>query len=359
MVKNNHTFQTGFLLLLLLLSCSPAALRAQVSRRDLDGLERHRQSKQDVSVLQSIGDPDKSERRWDTPLIGTWDFLDEPAEEEEEYELKKDFPEPRTLAERLLKLPKDLLIPFTPEVEQQIYTYTVSHANAMRTIIGKYKYYAPKMKKSFAILGIPEELTALCIVESAMNPQALSRTGARGLWQFMPETAAHYGMRCDDFVDQRLDISSSTIAAAKYLKNAYNIFGDWALAISSYNCGTLTVQKAIEKAGTTEFWSIYEYLPNETKAYMPAFIAALYTTVYYDKHNIIPRPYTEKQTNIFRITRDMTFREIIKATNIPLEELVKYNPQYQMYYIPGNDKPYYLRLPTQYARKFKDNIKQA
>lgn len=343
-------------LLLLLLSCllTAAPLAAQVSRQDLESLERHRKPQRTVPVLQSIDEP-MDTSRWDYDRIGTWDFLDEEYAGQEGYadDIRLD---QSTIRQRLMTLPQELLIPFNDELEAHIENYVIRHKRALCGILGKYAYYQKSFRSTFERQGIPADLTALAIVESAMNPLALSRAGARGMWQFMPETARSHGLRCDYIVDERLDPYRSADAAARFLKNAYAKFGDWPLAISSYNCGTATVERAITLAGTKDFWSVYKYLPAETRAYVPAFIAALYSLSFHSFHDIVPKPWGEGAVSNFRITRNMTFKEIIRATGIDTRELNRLNPQYLAGAIPGNEKNYILRLPKRYAKLFKDNI---
>lgn len=341
--------------LLLLPACLTAL--AQVSQSDLEGLERHRKPQRTVSVLQSIDDAQDTSR-WDSSLIGTWDFLDEEERVADGGSSDTGLGADRTtMRGRVSSLPAELLIPYTDGLETQIENYVVRHAGALRGILGRYEHYERAFRSAFAAQGIPEDLTALAIVESAMNPLARSRAGATGMWQFMPEAARNYGLRCDYVVDERLDPYRSADAAAKYLRNAYQRFGDWPLAISSYNCGAANVERAILLAGgSTDFWDIYPYLPSETKGYMPAFIAALYTVHFHSLHGIEPKPYSEGAVSNFRITRNMTYKEIMRATGITQKELVSLNPQYLTGAIPGQERNYILRLPKKYATLFKDNI---
>lgn len=353
---------------LLLLACLPSL--GQVSNRDLEGLERHRKPQKAVSVLQSIEDADSSAFAWTVPQMGTWDFLDEeekaddetpapgiPSGEGNARQARPALPlEASLLQQRLLALPQELMIPYNEYLEGQIANYVIRHAGALKGILGKYYYWEENFRSAFRAQGIPEELATLAIVESAMNPLATSPAGARGAWQFMPETARAYGLRCDWSVDERLDMAVSAKAAARYLKAAYKRFGDWALAVSSYNCGPVNVESAIQKAGSREFWDIYPYLPDETKGYMPAFVAALYSTYYHDLHGITVRKYAEEPTCVFYITRNMYFSEIIRATGCTMEELKKHNPQYLNGYIPGKERRFALRLPVKYRKLFADNI---
>lgn len=342
--------------LILLLSCLliPHASHAQVSQRDLEALERHRKPRQAVPVLQSIEDAQDTSR-WDSSLIGTWDFLEEEEREDESPVPEIDWNR-TTIQQRVFTLPQELLIPYNDELEAYIRNYIIRHAKALRGILGRYAYYEKAIRTAFSRHGLPEDLTALAIVESAMVPTALSKAGARGMWQFMPETARRYGLRCDYVVDERLDPYRSADAAARYLKAAYARYGDWPLAISSYNCGPAAVENAILRANSTEFWKIYPYLPAETRGYMPAFVAALYSIMFHDLHGISARPYGEGTITNFKITREMTFKEIMRATGISNAELVRLNPQYISGSIPGYQKNYILRLPKKYAKLFKDNI---
>lgn len=341
----------------LLSFCLPVS--GQVRQSDLEDIERHRKPQRTVPVLQSIDEP-MDTSRWDYDRIGTWDFLDEEERVADDSAEMEEVPvpsfDPTTLRGRIESLPEELTIPYNEYLEKQVENYVINHAGALRGIIGKYRHYETAIRTAFARHGIPDDLTALAIVESAMNPLAMSRAGARGMWQFMPETARTYGLRCDYSVDERLDPYRSADAAARYLKAAYARFGDWALAISSYNCGPGAVESAIIRAGSTDFWSVYPYLPSETKGYMPAFVAALYSLEYHDLHGITPRPYGEGKISNFRITRNMTFKEIIRATGIPAKELTRLNPQYLGGTIPGAQKSYVLRLPAKYSKLFKDNI---
>lgn len=341
--------------LFLQLACLPTV--AQVSSRDLEGLERHRSPQRTISVLQSLDDPVDSSSTT-ASLIGTWDFLDE-EERADEAASRSDAAfnvDYATMKGRLAALPQELILPYNKQMEAQIASYVVSHAGALRGIIGKYRYYESAIRTAFRRHGLPEDLAALAIVESAMNPLALSKAGARGMWQFMPETARRYGLRCDYMLDERLDPYRSADAAARYLKAAYKRFGDWSLAISSYNCGPGAVESAITKAGKNDFWSIYPYLPAETRGYMPAFVAALYSIRYHNLHGIVPRRYSEGQITNFQITRKLSFSQIIRATGIPRKDLIALNPQYLAGSIPGDRRHYVLRLPKKYAKLFKDNI---
>jgi membrane-bound lytic murein transglycosylase D len=158
----------------------------------------------------------------------------------------------------------------------------------MGHILGLCRYYMPIFEEVFNKYDLPLELKYMAVIESALNPMAVSRAGAKGMWQFMYKTARDYGLEIDSYVDERLDPVASADAAARFLSDSYAIFGDWNLAISSYNCGSGNVFKAIRRSGSREFWDIYEYLPRETRGYVPAFVGAMYAFNYYKEHGMTP-----------------------------------------------------------------------
>jgi membrane-bound lytic murein transglycosylase D len=202
---------------------------------------------------------------------------------------------------------------------------------------------------------MPLELKYLPIIESALNPNAVSRAGATGLWQFMRGTGARFGLVNTSYVDERRDPEKSTLAAIRYLSYLYNDFNDWTLALAAYNCGEGNVKKAIRRSGgKTDYWEIYPYLPRETRGYVPAFIAAMYVMNYYDAHRIKPIK-VEFDTNIdtIMVTQRLHFLQISEKLNVPVEQLQALNPQYKKGIIPGNkEKPYSLRLPAATAVEF-------
>lgn len=335
----------------------PTPSLAQISGRDLEGIERHRLTRRPTGVFQSV-DAAQDSLRWDAALIGTWDFAVALAEEGEgaDAPVATAAADTADLRGRLAVLPQELMVPCNEILEAHVRDYIVRHAAALRVILGRYLFHEPALRAVFRRRGVPEDLTALAIVESAMNPSALSRAGALGMWQFMPETARQYGLRCDPWVDERLDVLLATDAAARYLRAAYGRFGNWPLAVSSYNCGPKAVEDAIRRAGSRDFWKVYEHLPGETKGYMPALVAAMYSVYFHDLHGICAREYSEGDVFTFRILRDMTFGEIVRATGMSREVLERLNPQYLAGLIPGSDGPCILRIPGRYGKLFKENI---
>jgi len=255
---------------------------------------------------------------------------------------------------RLIALNSFITIPYSPVVRNHIVRYTQKMPKIISTILGLATYYMPIFEEIFDQHDLPLELKAVAIIESALNPIAVSRAKARGMWQFMHRTALQYGLTITSYVDERYDPIASGHAAAKYLKDAYNVYGDWALAISSYNCGVGNVNKAIRRAGSNAFWDIYPFLPPETRGYVPAFVAALYTLTYYKDHGIKPLS-IEMPAHIdtFYVAKNVHFEQIAKFTNISLDELRDLNPQYLRDFIPG--KPFILRLPHNYTPLFVEN----
>ena len=259
------------------------------------------------------------------------------------------------LIQRLEKMNSCITLPFNETVKNYMVLYSEKMPTKMGHILGLSSYYMPIFEDIFNRYGLPQELKALAIVESSLNPTATSRAGAKGMWQFMYNTAKTYGLRIDSYVDERLDVEKAADAAARYLLEAYNIFGDWCLAISSYNCGSGNVNKAIRRAGKNDFWSIYPYLPRETRGYMPAFVGALYAMTYYKEYGIVPEPVQmPAHTDTFEIRRNLNFSQISEVIGIPGEELQNLNPQYIREIIPGNEGVCILKLPYNYTNAFID-----
>lgn len=256
--------------------------------------------------------------------------------------------------ERIRKMNSFITLPYNEIVKSYIILYSEKMPAKMSHMLGLCNYYMPIFEEIFNNYDMPEELKAMTIIESAMNPLAVSRAGAKGMWQFMYSTAKMYGLHIDSFVDERLDPVKSAEAAAQYLMDAYKIFGDWNLAIASYNCGAGNVNKAIRRAGGSRaFWDIWPYLPRETRGYVPAFVGALYTLKYHKEHGIKPAAVGMPiAVDTFYINKQLHLRQVSELTGAPLDELKNLNPQYRHEIIPGHEREYILRIPYTYTNAF-------
>lgn len=257
---------------------------------------------------------------------------------------------------RLEAMNSFIKLPFNEQVKNYIILYSERMPSKMGRVMGLSTYYFPIFEDILLRYDLPQELKYMAIVESMLNPVATSRAGARGIWQFMYQTGTAYGLEINSFVDERLDVEKAVDAAARYLRDAYRTFGDWALAISSYNCGAGNVAKAIRRAdGRRDFWSIYPYLPRETRGYVPAFVGAMYAMTYYREYGIVPQKMgMPVQTDTFEIRRNLHFEQINGVVGVPVDLLQNLNPQYIHDIIPGNDHPYILKLPYNWTGAFMD-----
>lgn len=219
-------------------------------------------------------------------LLNIWYTHKMAAEDEVDYDMdsvkfESNVPD-SVYIERLKKMNSFISLPYNDIVKNYIILYSEKMPTKMSNILGLCQYYMPIFDEIFNRYDLPEELKAMAVIESAMNPLAVSRAGAKGMWQFMYSTAKMYGLHIDSFVDERMDPVKSAEAAAQYLQDSYEIFGDWNLAIASYNCGAGNVNKAIRRSGGKRaFWDIWPYLPRETRGYVPAFVGALYAMNFY------------------------------------------------------------------------------
>ncbi|MCK9305266.1 MAG: LysM peptidoglycan-binding domain-containing protein [Bacteroidales bacterium] len=255
--------------------------------------------------------------------------------------------------ERLKAINSFIPLPYNNVIKNHIIYYTQKIPNKIDLILGLSHYYLPMFEEILDMYDLPKELKIMAIIESALNPRAASRVGAKGIWQFMYRTALQYNLKINSYVDERLDPEAATHAAAKYLKDAYTIFGDWSLAIASYNCGAGNVNKAIRRAGSRDFWTIYPYLPRETRGYVPSFVAAIYALNYYKDHNITPRNISmPAHVDTFLIHKPLHFGQVAELTGLSKEEIGDLNPQYVKEIIPGSPEGMILRVPFNYTTAF-------
>ena len=256
--------------------------------------------------------------------------------------------------DRLRRLPNLIEMPYNDVVQDYIDQYTGRLRRSVSFMLGVQNFYVPIFEEALEAEGVPLELKYLPVVESAFDPMATSRVGAAGLWQFMVPTAKHYGLTVNSLLDERRDPIKSSQAAARYLKDLYNSFGDWTLAIAAYNCGRNNVLKAIKRAGgARDYWAIYPYLPRETRGYVPAFIAANYVMNYYCDHKIPPmKTIAPAETDTVTVSRNLHLAQVAAACNLDVEAVQAMNPQYRTGVVPGNAQPCALRLPMTAIDRF-------
>lgn len=261
-----------------------------------------------------------------------------------------------TYIDRLSRMPTVMEMPYNEIVRKFIDMYAGRLRNHVAFMLSACNFYMPIFEEALDAYDIPLELKYLPIIESALNPSAVSRAGACGLWQFMLGTGKMYGLESNSLVDERRDPIKATWAAARYLKDMYDIYKDWNLVIAAYNCGPGTINKAIRRSGgKTDYWEIYNFLPKETRGYVPAFIAANYVMTYYCKHNICPMETNiPDATDTVQVSRNLHFEQIADICGVNLDEIKSLNPQYKKNIIPGESKPQTLRLPMNSISTFID-----
>ena len=258
--------------------------------------------------------------------------------------------------DRLKRLPTIIEMPYNEVVQKFIDRYSGKLRRSVSYMLGASNFYMPIFEQALETYNLPLELKYLPIIESALNPKAVSRVGATGLWQFMLGTGKRYGLEINTLVDERRDPVKASYAAAHYLSDLYKIFDDWSLVIAAYNCGPDKVNKAIHRAkGSADYWNIYPYLPKETRGYVPAFIAANYIMNYYCDHNICPMV-TElpTKTDTVEVNKDLHLEQVAQVLNINIEHLRNLNPQYRRDIVNGLHKPMALRLPSSLIGQFID-----
>jgi len=263
------------------------------------------------------------------------------------------------VAQRFSCLDSQMPLTLNERVLEFIDYFTVRRRDYTMRMLARKNLYFPIFEKYLAVHGLPDELKYLSIVESALNPRAISRAGAGGLWQFMPATGRIYGLKQNAFIDERFDPEKATEAACKYLKSLYNFFGgDWELTLAAYNCGPGNIQKAIRRAGgKRNFWEIYNWLPKETRAYVPIFTAIVYAMNYAEEHNLVQdQPYFAIDYDVISINNYVPLRRIAEKLNVCLEDLEELNPELKRGIVPGTAAwAYPLRIPADRMDYFADN----
>lgn len=258
--------------------------------------------------------------------------------------------------ERLRRMPTVMEMPYNEVVQGFIDRYTGRLRRSVSFMLGASNFFMPIFEEALEAYQLPLELKYLPIIESALKPNAVSRVGATGLWQFMLTTGKDYGLTINSLVDERRDPMKASYAAARYLRDLYKIFGDWSLVIAAYNCGPANINKAIHRAGgEKDYWKIYPYLPKETRGYVPAFIAANYVMNYYCEHNICPmKSQLPVQTDTVVVTRNVNLYQIAGVLGIDINMLRSLNPAYRRDIVPGNTEPSIIHLLPGDAVKFID-----
>lgn len=263
-------------------------------------------------------------------------------------EQNADFPD-SVYRMRLESLPNIINLPYNKTIQDCINLYASKRRSLVRYMLGMADFYFPVVEQILEENGLPQELKYLAVIESALNPTALSRVGASGLWQFMLPTGKSYGLTINSLVDERRDPVESTRAACRYFKDMYEIYEDWALVIAAYNCGPGNVNKALRRAnGKTDFWDIFQYLPRETRSYVPLFIAANYIMNFYCEHNLCPvRADLPLATDTVMVGQMLHFGQVSEVLNVDMELIRALNPQYRRDIVPGSRlKAAVLKLPA-------------
>ena len=264
--------------------------------------------------------------------------------------------EKEVFIERLKRIPSIIEMPYNEVVQKFIDRYSGRLRHSVSYMLGASNFYMPIFEEALETYGLPLELKYLPVIESALNPKAVSRVGATGLWQFMLATGKRYGLEVNSLVDERRDPIKASYAAANYLSDLYKVFGDWNLVIAAYNCGPDQINKAIHRSkGSKDYWQIYPYLPKETRGYVPAFIAANYIMTYYCEHNICPMTTRlPAKTDTVMVGRNVHLEQIASVCNIDIEQLRTLNPAYRRDIVPGATKLSAVRLPQTEVGKFID-----
>ncbi|MFC2114979.1 transglycosylase SLT domain-containing protein [Bacteroidota bacterium] len=308
-----------------------------------------------IEISQSIG---AFESNLDS-MVNLWYIENSLAEEPDSgWNIKEDslyikLPD-SVYIDRLSRLPVKLDLTYNKYVQNYIRVYITRRRELLEVLVGLSDYYFPIFDEIFDYYGIPLELRYCSIIESALNPRAVSRAGATGIWQFMYGTGRMYGLTINSLVDERRDPVKATHAAARFMRDLYKIYGDWTLVIAAYNCGPGNVNRAIRRAGgKRDFWDIYYFLPRETRGHVPAFIAATYSMNYYREHGLQARPLQLPiPVDTIMIRDNLHLEQVSKVLGVSMKMLRDINPQYKWDIIPGKEKPYALKIPVEYSMQF-------
>jgi membrane-bound lytic murein transglycosylase D len=356
-----------YLLLLAMMLASASAMMAQ-DVFDLD--DEDEEEEEEIEMTEDevmVTDQEGNEEIIDFPEAMTYDldslmnlymsktYLSEDADcrtTEENPTFDRD-----VYLERLKRMPTIMEMPYNDVVQKFLDRYSGRLRHSVSYMLGACNFYMPIFEEALEAYGLPLELKYLPVIESALNPKAVSRVGATGLWQFMLTTGKQYGLEVNSLVDERRDPVKASYAAAHYLSDLYKVFGDWSLVIASYNCGPGNINKAIHRAGgVKDYWQIYPYLPRETRGYVPAFIAANYIMTYYSAHNICPlRTRLPLKTDTVVVSRNVHLQQVAAVLGIDIDMLRTLNPEYRRDVVPGLTKPSAIKLAINDVTRFIDN----
>ena len=345
------------------------AMQAQVEIDDVDVESEEEEDSIEVRVEDEIDftDKDGNEEVIEFPEAMTYDldsllnlymsktYLGTPGD----CEMKGENPEfPKEVyIDRLQRIPSIMELSYNDIVQRFIDRYAGRLRYSVSYMLGALNFYVPIFEEALEAYQIPLELKFLPVIESALNPKAVSRVGATGLWQFMLTTGKQYGLEVNSLVDERRDPVKASYAAAHYLSDLYKIFGDWNLVIASYNCGPANISKAIHRAGgQKDYWQIYPYLPRETRGYVPAFIAANYIMTYYSDHNICPlRTTLPVKTDTIVVSRNVHLAQVAAVLGLDIDMLRALNPEYRRDIVPGTTKLSAIKMELGDVTRFIDS----
>ena len=367
-----------FLLFAILFLCAPSTLAAKRNRVEQNRVVIPIYDTVRVVITDTIKIEPKPAPRIDTltitrtpaeidSLVEAWAILHQAQSEKrffESYNIEDSAENAHIdslYKQRLMDIVSPVHLPYNYIVRNFITQYLNGRWSPLRNVLALSKYYFPIIEEELCAAGLPLELRYLPIIESNLSIRATSRMGAVGLWQFMPATGKNLGLEINSLVDERCDLLKSTRAACRFLAHLYRAYGDWTLAIAAYNCGPGNVNRAIARAGENckTFWDIYDFLPHETRGYVPKFIAAAYAFNYHQAHNIEAAQLPDCiASDTVVVNRIMHLGQVASTLNIPIETLRDLNPQYKLDIIPANKRSYSLRLPTRYTSEFIANEKE-
>lgn len=338
----NSLIRNIIITFLILISLSPALL-AQVDTNDDDELDSLSKSTLRHSIDEQTSKMDQMLHLWyvqreiisaNSVLAGLSDDTSEVCHNDS------------LMIDRLKKIETVVPLGYNKKVASFIELYSIKRKKASAAMLGLAQYYFPWMQEIFDKYNVPEELIYLTIIESGLNPTAVSKAGATGIWQFMHGTGKLYGLEVNTFVDDRRDPYKATDAAARHLRDLYNMFGDWGLAISAYNCGAGNVRKAIARSGGKKtFWEVSPYLPGETQNYFPLYIGAFYLMKYHNEYGIQAAEIAiPSAVDTIMVKKELHLEQVAQVMQLDIEELKTLNPQYKRLIIPAFSKSYPIRL---------------